>query len=212
MSRLSLLFYQTALLILHVPRFFESFVDTQLSTEAYKRVLSDRGAQQPVFDDHDKRIVNETLTGTYTYVGSVSGELGIIDDPSDVGGLEDFPTTVRDASWDADGDGIADWWDGSTGGTGYTALDGYLNWMAEPHSYVQPGATAEIDLGSLARGFVAPVVFKVSGAKLGSISVDGSSATYTAKDAGVERLTVSLTDAEGSSWSRSYGVAVFATA
>ena len=175
-------------------------------------MLSDRGAQQPVFDDHDKRIVNETLTGTNTYVGSVSGELGIIDDPSDVGGLEDFPTTVRDASWDADGDGIADWWDGSTGGSGYTALDGYLNWMAEPHSYVAPGATTEIDLSSLARGFVSPLVFKIDGAKFGSISVDGSNATYTAKETGVERLTISFSDAEGSSWSRPYGIAIFANA
>jgi hypothetical protein len=34
--------------------FFEAYVDTQTSTEAYKRVLSDSGASQPVQDDHDK--------------------------------------------------------------------------------------------------------------------------------------------------------------
>ena len=199
-------------LITSFARFFDSFVETQISTEAYKRVLSDRGAQEPVFDDHDSRIVNETLTGTYTYVGSVSGELGIIDDPSDVGGLEGFPTVVRDASWDADGDGIADWWDGSTGGTGYTPLDGFINWMAEPHSYVEPGTSVEIDLRILAGGFVPPIVFKVTGAQHGSISVDGSNATYVAKQTGVERLTFFFTDAEGSSWSRPYGVATFQNA
>ncbi|KAH8886138.1 pectate lyase [Thozetella sp. PMI_491] len=188
---------------------FESYVETQPSNEAYKRVLSDCGAQQPIFDDHDTRIVNETLTGTYTYVGSVSGELGIIDDPADVGGLEHFPTVTRDSSWDADGDGIADWWDGSTGGEGYTSLEGYLNFMADPHSFVEPGAVATIDLASLTTGFVAPIVFSVSGASKGTATVNGSKATYTAGLAGIDHLTVDFVDAEGSAWSRAYGVAVF---
>ena len=90
-------------------RFFPSFVDTQTSTEAYKRVLSDSGAYAPIKDDHDIRVLNETVHGTYTYSGSVSGKPGLIDNEADVGGLESFPTAVRSASWDANGDGIADW-------------------------------------------------------------------------------------------------------
>lgn len=62
----------------------------------------------------------------------------MIDNEADVGGLESYPTTARDSSWDADGDGIADWWDGSNGGRdGWTALDGYLNFMSEPHVFVK---------------------------------------------------------------------------
>ncbi|KAF1927006.1 polysaccharide lyase family 1 protein [Didymella exigua CBS 183.55] len=188
--------------------FFESFVDTQSATEAYKRVLSDSGVSQPVQDDHDKRIVNETLTGTATYTGSVGGKQGIIDNPKDVGGLENFPTVTRSASWDADGDGIADWWDGSTGGEGYDVIEGYLNFMAEPHAFVAPASSVQIDLAVLAKGFVKPT-FTVEGVALGSVVVEGDIATYISKGAGIERLTLSVDDAEGSKWSRSFGVAVF---
>src|SRR5690606_21406790 len=37
--------------------FFESHVNTQTALHAYKLVLSDVGANQPVFDDHDVRMI-----------------------------------------------------------------------------------------------------------------------------------------------------------
>ncbi|KAK1524567.1 pectate lyase [Colletotrichum paranaense] len=192
--------------------FFEPHVETQPSTEAYKRVLSDSGASQPVRDTHDARIVNETATGTATYVGSVSGKKGLIDDPKDAGGLEDFPTVTRAASWDADGDGIADWWDGSTGGDGYTPIEGYLNFMADPHAYVSPSKSVEVDLAALALGFKEPT-FTVSGAKKGEVTVSGGKATYAAgAEAGIDHLEISIKDSEGSTWTRSFGVAIFAGA
>lgn len=187
--------------------FFESFVDTQPATEAYKRIVSDAGASQPVLDDHDHRIVNETITGTYTYTGSRSGKKGLIDNPDDVGGLEDFPTVTRDASWDADGNGIADWWDGSTGGEGYTPIEGYLNFMADPHAFVAPGASVTIDLVALVAGFAEPT-FEASGASLGTVTVDGTEATYEAGEAGIDHFDITVTDGE-SSWTRSFGVAIF---
>lgn len=189
--------------------FFESYVDTLTSTEAYKRVLSDAGVSQPVIDDHDQRILQETLEGTYTYSGSASGKPGLIDSPADAGGLEDFPTVTRDASWDADGDGIADWWDGSTGGDGYTVIEGYLNFMADPHAFVAPSASVTIDLAPLAAGFVEPS-FSLSEPSLGSVSVDGSEATYSAgADAGIDYFDISISDSEGSTWTRTFGVAIF---
>ncbi|KAI9170625.1 putative pectate lyase C [Paramyrothecium foliicola] len=188
--------------------FFESYVDTQSSTEAYKRVLSDSGASQPVFDDHDKRIINETLTKTYTYVGSKTGKKGLIDDPADVGGLEDFPTATRDAEWDADNDGIADWWDGSTGGDGWTPIEGYLNWMADPHVFVAPSESVTFNVAQLAAGFKSPT-FTVTGETKGSVTVSGSEITYKAASAaGIERLTLEIADEEGSEWSRPFGVAI----
>lgn len=199
-------------LTLFVYRFWDGLVETQSSTDAYKIVLSDSGASQPVLDDHDHRIIDETLTGTTTYVGSKSGKEGIIDNPADVGGLEDFPTVHRDlTTWDADGDGIADWWDGSTGGDGYTALEGYINFLADPHVFVEPAGEVTIDLAALAAGFVEPT-FEVTGASLGSVSVDGVEAVYTAGEAGVERLEIAVTDSEGTTWTRPFGVAVFAGA
>lgn len=188
--------------------FFESYVETQTSTEAYKRVLSDSGASQPILDDHDRRIIQETLNGTTTYTGSKSGKEGLIDSPDDAGGLEDFPTVTRSASWDADDDGIADWWDGSTGGEGYTALDGYLNFMAEPHAFVEPSGSVTVNLAALAAGFESPS-FALSEASLGSVSVDGSEATFKASgEAGVDRLEITIKDGEGT-WTRPFGVAVF---
>ncbi|KAM9878025.1 hypothetical protein VD0002_g1250 [Verticillium dahliae] len=190
--------------------FFPSYVETQPSTEAYKRVLSDAGVSQPVVDNHDSRIFNETLTGTYTYKGSKSGKLGLIDNPADVGGLEDFPTVTREASWDADGDGIADWWDGSTGGDGYEPIEGYLNFMADPHAYVAPGKSVIVDLKDLFRGFEKKPTFTAAGAEKGSVEVQGSWATYTAgDDAGIDYIELTVKDSEGGSWTRTFGVAIF---
>lgn len=192
----------------NIHRFHTPHIQVHTAEDAFKVVLSDSGAQQPVFDEHDQRIIQETLEGTTTYVGSESGKEGIIDSPEDVGGLEDFPTVTRDSSWDADGDGIADWWDGSTGGAGYTAIEGYLNFMADAHVFVVPGGSATIDLAALAAGFVEPS-FEVTGATLGSISVSGGEATYEAGEAGIERLEISVEDSEGSTWTRAFGVAIF---
>ncbi|KAE8376159.1 pectin lyase fold/virulence factor [Aspergillus bertholletiae] len=189
--------------------FFPSYIEEHTSTEAYKRVLSDSGASQPVVDDHDKRIIQETLNGTATYSGSKTGKPGLIDNEADVGGLEEFPTATRPSNWDADEDGIADWWDGSTGGDGYTVIEGYINFMAEPHIFVTRGASVKYDLAGLAGGFSNPA-FKVSGGELGSVSVASMMATYVAGDkAGVDRFDVSISDDQGSTWERTVGVAIF---
>ncbi|GAP92939.2 putative pectate lyase [Rosellinia necatrix] len=192
--------------------FFEPYVTTQTSTEAYKRVLGDSGAQQPVQDDHDKRIVRETVAGTYTYKGSASGKPGLIDDPADAGGLESFPTTSRASTWDANSDGIADWWDGSTSGAGYTALEGYLNFMAEPHAFVSPSKTVVVDISTMGAGFVSPT-YTVSGPTKGTVTVASAKATYTAGSAtGIDSFTVAIKDSQGSTWSRTVGVAIYAGA
>ncbi|KAL4966400.1 pectin lyase fold/virulence factor [Aspergillus stella-maris] len=191
--------------------FFPSYIKEQSSTEAYKRVLSDSGVSQPVQDEHDARIVQETLDGTTTYEGSVSGKPGLIDNEADAGGLEDFPETTRSASWDTDNDGIADWWDGSTGGDGYTAVEGYLNFMADPHIFVAPGGNGEVDLAPLFAGFVEPA-FTVGESEnaLGTAAVDGTTATFASTgDAGIDYFTVSVEDSEGSTWERKIGVAIF---
>ena len=175
-------------------------------------MLSDSGVSQPLIDDHDKRIITETYKGTTTYTGSVSGKKGLIDKVADAGGLESFPTTTRAASWDANGDGIADWWDGSTGGTGYEPIEGYLNFMADPHLFVSPSKTQTLAVAQLAAGFVSPT-FTVSGPMKGSVTVSGSTVTYTAgATAGIDSFTLSIKDSEGSTWDRKIGVAIYAGA
>ncbi|KAH8798707.1 pectate lyase [Flagelloscypha sp. PMI_526] len=190
--------------------FFDGMVTTHAAADAYKIVLSDSGASSPVQDDHDARIVNETITNLPLYKGSVSGKIGIIDNEADVGGLESFPTTVRQANWDADNDGIADWWDGSTGGVkGWTAIDGYLAFMSDPHYFVKFGSSVSIPLSNLATGFANPK-FTITGASKGLVAVIGTKAKYVpSKKSGIERLTLKIVDDEGTKWSRLIGVAIW---
>lgn len=110
--------------------FSPPYIEAHTSTEAYKHVLSDAGANRPVLDDHDTSIIHETLNGSYTYRGSKSGKKGLVDNKADVGGLEDYPTSSWPETWDADNDGLADWLDGSINGDGYMAIEGYLHFMA----------------------------------------------------------------------------------
>ncbi|KAL5335709.1 hypothetical protein BJX70DRAFT_390527 [Aspergillus crustosus] len=193
--------------------FFPSHITEHASDLSYKIVLSDSGVTQPVQDSHDARITQETLDGTAEFSGSVSGKPGLIDNEADVGGLEEFPTVTRLASWDSDDDGIPDWWDGSTGGDGYTVIEGYLNFMAEPHVFVTPGGSVEIDLEGLARGFSEPrfsVEGSVTETGLGEIVVGRLQAVYTSSgESGLDWFTVETEDSEGSVWERRVGVAVF---
>lgn len=146
--------------------FFESFAEIESAELAYKIVLSDVGANMPVIDNHDIRIINETLTGTTSTVGSKSGKPGLIDRESDAGGYEEFPEESRSADFDSDGDGMPDWWENAAGYNpyvadnnndddrdGYTALEEYLNWIAEPNISVSADEIFTLDLKTLFAGF-----------------------------------------------------------
>jgi hypothetical protein len=124
--------------------FFESYVTTHSAEEAYENVLADVGANVPMLDDHDTRVIREVREGTATYKGSRSGLPGLPDSQADVGGWEDYPEIHRPADWDTDGDGLPGWWERQHGlnpddpadgamdpdGDGYTNLEDYLNWLA----------------------------------------------------------------------------------
>ena len=114
-------------------------VDTQSAEEAYELVLQHAGANFPVQDSVDKRVIYEVQTGTAQY-GSTwnGGGNGIIDSQSDVGGwpiLHSLPPPV-----DSDQDGMPDEWELQKGlnpedstdrniinSYGYTKLEEYLN-------------------------------------------------------------------------------------
>jgi hypothetical protein len=125
--------------------FFESYVKTESAGQAYESVLADVGANVPALDDHDKRILEETRKGTYTYSGSKTKLKGLPDNEADVGGLEDYPSAKRAADWDADNDGMPGAWETAHGlnpadaadgnaktlsKIGYTNLEMYLNELA----------------------------------------------------------------------------------
>lgn len=60
-------------------------IDMQTAQAAYDSVLAKAGAIYPLRDSTDRRIINETKTGTATGLGTLN-KLGIIDLPSAVGG------------------------------------------------------------------------------------------------------------------------------
>ena len=151
--------------------FFPSNATVQTAAESYKSVLSDVGATMPLFDSHDQRIIKETLSGTFTYTGSVSGLGGLPDNESDVGGYESYPAVARAAGFDSDGDGMPDWWEKAMGlsptsgagsftesnadadNDGYTNLEEYLNWMANPGASTTTGTAVSFNMASLTRGY-----------------------------------------------------------
>lgn len=148
--------------------FFESYATIEPAKLAYKTTLSDVGCNQPFFDNHDTRMVKETLTGTYAYKGSRTSYPGLIDKESDSEGFAglNIVEEYRPANYDTDQDGMPDWWEKANGlnpdmadnnkdedRDGYTALEDYLNWLAEPHYIISNAKPYAIDLKSLFAGF-----------------------------------------------------------
>ena len=146
--------------------FFESLAAIESAKAAYKNVLCDVGANQPFLDNHDTRMVNETLAGTTTTVGSQSGKKGLIDSEEDKGceGFKGLNITEakREANWDTDQDGMPDWWEEVKGvsdgnadenADGYTNLEEYLNWLAEPHFTLKQGESVTIDMKKYFAGY-----------------------------------------------------------
>ena len=204
--------------------FFDSYVETQSAQDAYKRVLSNVGNTQPMTDDHDIRVINETLAGTYTYSGSVSGLPGLPDSQNDVGGWENYPEKHRPANWDTDNDGLPDWWEqlkglniNSAAGDfsdanadpdmdGFTHLDNYLEWMGGPHYFTGTSGVLNINLALLARGYTNSPVFSVSNTLNGSVQLVASGAdagklVFTPSAQGLASFDYIVTDAAGSSMS-----------
>ncbi|MCB1131023.1 MAG: T9SS C-terminal target domain-containing protein, partial [Verrucomicrobiae bacterium] len=192
--------------------FFDHHVTTQTATGGYKRVLSDVGANRPI-DDHDTRVIQETVTGTYTYTGTgpYGGYPGLPNSQDDVGGWEDYPTETRDAGWDTDGDGLPNWWEELHGsnpsstpgsfsdanadpdGDGFTRLCDYLAWLALPRLEVAPGESVDLDLTKLTKGYTSSPVHGVTlapeSAAAGTLQLlgDGKTVRFTA-NAGFEGI------------------------
>jgi len=211
--------------------FFPSYATIETAKDAYKSVTSDVGCTLPIFDDHDKRIVNETLTGTYTYSGSVSGKPGLIDNQNDAGGYEDYPAETRPADFDSDHDGLPDWWEILHGtnpnsaagdfsdanadpdGDGYTALEDYLEWMSVPHYNMQPNTSNNIVLTDFTKGYVNPT-YSCNQPGNFNLAFDASKVIVTPNSAslGINYIDIKATDSEGSTFTRRIGIYVSSSA
>lgn len=125
--------------------------------EAFEHVLAKAGAILPKRDDHDTRIIHETLTGTTQYGDSYGAGTGIIDTQSTVGAwtlLESTPAPL-----DTDKDGMPDNWEDAMGldkndasdrngdlnSNGYTNLEDYLNSLVDAFEYLLRPVELSVD-------------------------------------------------------------------
>ena len=128
--------------------FYPSYVKTDTAAAAYRDVLADVGANLPMQDPVDRRVVREVRDGTFTYRGSKGHLPGIIDTPGDLG-PDPWPEyKTYGVPVDSDHDGMPDAWEKARGlnpdspsgdfseangdpdGDGYTRLEDYLNELA----------------------------------------------------------------------------------
>ena len=200
--------------------FFPSYVDTQSAKAAYKNVLSDVGANQPFFDKHDNRIVDETLKGTFTYKGSKSGLGGMIDNEQDAGGWPNFASETRPSDWDTDHDGLPNWWEKAFGlnenskagdfsdanqdndKDGFTQLDNYLDWLSTPHYFVTSGEKKVLNAGDFYKGYENKPVYTFSDLKNGKVVLKGKEIQFTTVEKGFASFILTVKDADGDAMSR----------
>jgi hypothetical protein len=210
--------------------FFPDYVTTHSAAEAFKIVLSDVGCTQPMIDDHDARVIRETLNGTYTYTGTgpYGGYPGLPNSQDDVGGWENYFQQSRPTNWDSDHDGMPDWWESLRGsnpnsaandfsdsnadpdGDGFTALEDYLNWMAAPYAATTPGAAVSINLAPFSAGFTG-ASYAVSGATGSSVALgaNGHTAIFTPANDFIGFAKFDFTAGTGgTSVTRTVGIAV----
>ena len=208
--------------------FFPSYARIETAMEAYKSVLSDVGANQPVQDNTDVRIINETLNRCYNYVGSKSGIKGEIDNEMDAGGFEDYPETAWPDDYDTDMDGLPDWWEEIRGmnvsspsqdfsdsnadpdGDGYTELEHYLDFLAQPHIIVNPGETATVDVKALFAGYTNKPVYGIEAVNtvFTTTLTDGKLTVKAGNARGLATAVLTVSDADNASYERRLCVAV----
>jgi hypothetical protein len=202
--------------------FFPSYATIQTAEDAYKSVLSDVGNNQPVLDDHDLRVIKETLNGTAKYKGSVSGDPGLPDSEEDVGGYESYPSTAREAAWDTDGDGLPDFWEKARNlhpqsarddasdanldadGNGYTELDEYLEWLTLPHYFVAKSQTISVDLAQAFVGYTASPSYSSAQAKNVVLTISSKTATFTPSTGGFASFQLAVKDGAGGAMVKNY--------
>lgn len=207
--------------------FFPSLATIETAEAAYRNVLSDVGCNQPEIDNHDERMIRETLTRTTSTIGSLSGLRGLIDSEEDAGceGFDGLNIVEehRPATFDTDQDGIPDWyetlkgWDKTTpnnnqdsDGDDYTDLEDYLNWMAASHYIIYNKAKLNILLAQLFRGYASPAyTFTASDGLQVQQKGKGAKSKLTVKPVQSGFFTVTVTASEqGVSMTRTLNIAV----
>jgi hypothetical protein len=239
---------------------YPSYVTTQTASNAYKMVLSDVGCNEPAEDLIDRRVIGETLDGTYHYEGTngptytINGvqqadkgpdNPGFIDSQTDVHDYQStnssLPNYSPSAPWppyntynladsvDSDHDGLPDWWENIRGtnpnsapgdfsdanadlqSDGYTELDRYLNWLAQPHYDCANGTPLNVDLTQYTRGFTnasLAATYALFNATNGTIALNGRTAQFnsTVSTNALGSFMFKVTDNTGFSYTNTVNV------
>jgi autotransporter-associated beta strand protein len=121
---------------------------------------------------------------------------------------------------DTDQDGMPDFWELGTGsdptvannndpspsGSGYTRLEDYLNWLADPHGIALTNTTVDVDLHQFTQGFLdSNPVYSVTGATNGTVVLLGGRFAQfvpAANYIGPAGFQFTVADADGSTLTR----------
>lgn len=202
--------------------FFPSYAKVENAKDAFKSVCSDVGATMPFFDAHDQRMIYETVNKKWTYKGSKSGIRGEIDNEADCGGYEVYPEETRGVDFDTDNDGIPNWYEKLVGSDenvannnddpdkdGWTMLEDYLEFMAHPYVIIDANSSETVNLAPYFRGYTKAPVYSIDGSSFLTTSITDSLLTIKTSNAGgIIPLKMTVTDAEGSTYSQRISVAV----
>jgi hypothetical protein len=170
---------------------------TVSSASALRRILSQSGALPR--DQMDGLVVSQAQTlgsGTTGLGAGTRGPDGALYTTETQTGLGNggFGTiTGGTRPTDTDNDGMPDFWERTFGwninsadsmvidASGYTRLEEYLNWLADPHVAGNGNSTIDLDLNQYASGFVNSPAFSVSNPVNGTVALlaDGHTARFT---------------------------------
>ena len=204
--------------------FFESKATIHTARNAFKNVLSDVGATMPVLDNHDVRMIDESLNGTYSCTGSKSQVGGIIDANSESleGDYSYYTSETRADNFDSDKDGLPNWWEKMIGTNpnseigdfsdsnadpdrdGYTNLEDYLEWMATTHVETDKGQTAKFLLSDLFAGYqkTSPAYTVSNADSKVDAHINGSYLEVTSNNSGIYYVTAKVIDNQGDDMER----------
>ena len=190
--------YQGTGTVLTSPWSSETTATTPLSAPSAARVAMSLAGTLPR-DPMDALIISQVMTLGKGTTGSGANTVG----PNDALYTTQTATGLANNGYgsiasgtrptDTDNDGMPDNWENATGSSpstndamtkasdGYTLLEHYVNWLAEPHAATTAGVAVDVDLSAWATGFttVSPT-YTVSGAQNGTVTLnsDGHTAHF----------------------------------
>ena len=187
--------YQGTGTVLSSPWSSETTANTPLSAASGARIAMSLAGTLPR-DPMDALIISQVMTlgkgTTGTGANTVGPDSGLYTSQTQTGLANNGYGAIAGGTrpTDTDNDGMPDNWENANGSNpntndamtkaadGYTLIEHYVNWLAEPHASTTAGALVDIDLSSYATGFsaVSPT-YSVSGAQNGTVTLQSDGHT-----------------------------------